>query len=95
MNTNQAEPVKPKPVPEKLGWLANILRHIPYFCSYCGKMYINCHSPSTSVFSLGGNGKCCPDGHEGYTKENMGYYVNINKFDYVKNPPNIEANLEK
>ena len=85
METN--EQVTVKPVPE-LNFFMKMMSKLPKNCSYCGKRYVPCHSNNVNVFfPLAQNGKCCPDGHEGFVKVFHGWgYVN-NWFDFVKNPP--------
>ncbi len=68
-----------------LSFLRNITKHIIGFCKYCGKKYVNCHSNDLNLFfPLPQNGKCCPNGHEGYTEQFMGWGIIVNKFDNVK-----------
>ncbi len=63
-----------------------LLSKIPFHCSYCGKLYVGCHSDDiNTIFPLPQNGRCCPDGHEGYTKEFIGLAGFIyKKFENIK-----------
>jgi hypothetical protein len=80
--------VSPKAVPEKLSVVRNIIRVIfgkKLACSYCGRVYVKCHSKEINLFMpVPQNGKCCPDGHEGYVDEFLGWGVIRKFFDYVK-----------
>jgi hypothetical protein len=69
----------------KLSIIRKILRHIPYFCSSCGKMYVKIHINKMNILMpLPQNGKGCPDGHEGYIMEfiGVGYVKHI--FNHLK-----------
>lgn len=86
------EQVKPKEI-GKLSLLKKLMRFIPFHCSYCGKMYKKCHSEKVNLFMpLPQNGRCCPDGHEGYVIEFLGFAEVKHTFDFVKNPPENEVN---
>lgn len=79
--------ISPKPV-RKMSFLRKMLSMLPWFCSYCGKMYIGCHSKDINIlFPMPQNGKCCPDGHEGYVTSFNGYAEIKTIFDFVENPP--------
>jgi hypothetical protein len=82
---NKEEQVVQKPI-VKLNWYRKIMRFMPYHCSYCGKLYRRCHSNKINMLMPNPqNGKCCPDGHEGYVVEFTGYCEIIHWFDFVKN----------
>lgn len=82
--------VTPKPL-GKMNFLRKILSFLPGFCSYCGKMYVSCHSKEINIFfPLPQNGKCCPDGHEGYVKSFNGWGIVKTVFDFVESPQNEE-----
>lgn len=80
--------VFPQPVPQDKGpwrWLLSLL---PGFCSYCGKKYIACNQGIDTFTFMPKNGRCCPDGHEGYVDRfivsgDIARYT----FDYVAHPP--------
>lgn len=80
------EQVIPKPVPENLGWWRSLTRRLPGCCSYCGRLYVPCHSPKINLFyPVPQNGMCCPDGHEGYVDEHhIPGYSTRRRFDLVQ-----------
>lgn len=62
-----------------------ILSKLPFHCSYCGKKYVKCHSNKINILMpLPQNGRCCPDGHEGYTDEFIGFDIIRHWFDNTK-----------
>lgn len=76
--------VKPMQI-GKLNLIHKILRVLPYHCSYCGSMYKKCHSDKVNLLMpLPQNGRCCPNGHEGYVDEFTGYATIRHWFDLVK-----------
>jgi len=76
----------------KVNWFRKCLSILPGFCSYCGRMYVSCHSKSISLFlPVPQNGKCCPSGHEGYVDQFVGCGEVRWKFDYIKCPPQTEG----
>ena len=80
----QDKVVLPKPI-GKLSIWRKILKHIPGFCSYCGKRFVPCHSKDINLWMpVPQNGKCCPDGHEGYTVMFTGFAEVIQWFDFVE-----------
>lgn len=87
---NEKQRVSCKPIPKKLSFLAWLSKTVfggHFSCSYCGKWYTKCHSKEVDIFMpVGQNGRCCPDGHEGYTKKMILWGGQMKcKFDYVKN----------
>ena len=52
-------PFPPRQTPTRLSLLHRLLRHLPGFCSYCGRRY----QPKTHELA---HGRFCPDAHEGY-----------------------------
>jgi hypothetical protein len=63
------------------------------FCSYCGQRYGRIVSTSVGLFTpLGGKGKACPDGHEGYVEFfNIGGWHERHEFDSIKERVDSEA----
>lgn len=85
------EVVEPKAL-SKITLFRAFLSKLPGFCSYCGKKYVGCHSKNINIFfPVPQNGKCCPDGHEGYVDIFMGWGTVKNTFDFVENPPSEQT----
>lgn len=83
MNT----PIEIKPI-EKVSKWRRLLSKLPFHCKHCGKKYISCHGGNVNILvPLPQNGKCCPDGHEGYVDEFMLYGTVRHWIDNV-NPNN-------
>lgn len=79
--------IEAKPL-QKMSLGRKILSFLPYHCSYCGKMYVPCHSKSMSILNpMLANGKFCPNGHEGYVIQyEMWGGASKYTFDFVKEP---------
>ncbi|WP_417610079.1 hypothetical protein [Owenweeksia hongkongensis] len=76
--------ITPKPIPP-LSLVKRLLRKLPWFCSYCGRLYVKCHSRTPDGVSPSyAPGRCCPNGHEGYVDEFLGHSTVRRKFDLVK-----------
>jgi len=76
--------VKPKKI-GKLSLIRKCLRIAPNHCGYCGKRYVDCYSRKVNILMpIPINGKCCPNGHEGYVDEFVGWGTVRYKFDYIK-----------
>jgi len=76
--------VKVLPIGKKSIW-KKITSFLPFHCRYCGKRYVKCHSDKINVLMpLPQNGRCCPDGHEGYTDEFTGFAIMRHWFDNIK-----------
>jgi hypothetical protein len=86
-----------KPVPSRIGLLRRLVARTlggRWACRYCGKWFVECHADRASLLHpLGSNGRCCPDGHEGYTDRELGWGAWCReRFDYVKDgEPDEEA----
>jgi len=64
--------VEVKPFPQKLSLVCFLFSKLPGFCSYCGKRYVDSYSNKVNLFNpIIPTGKMCPNGHEGYIKENV------------------------
>lgn len=87
-----ATQIVPKVITQKKSILRTIIAFLfgkHWACSYCGKFYTaKCHTDKINIFyPIPQNGRCCPDGHEGYTDEFTGYAIIRYHFDFVTNPP--------
>ncbi|MCF7834886.1 hypothetical protein K9M48_02410 [Candidatus Gracilibacteria bacterium] len=85
METKKA--VEPKAL-GKISLFRSVMSKLSGYCSYCGKRYVSCHSEKVNLFfPLPQNGKCCPDGHEGYVDVFMGWGNCRQTFDLIETPP--------
>lgn len=76
-----------KKPPDHLSFGRWLLARLPRFCRYCGKHYVKCvGGPERfNIFvPLGEQGRCCPDGHEGYLDAFYGYGFARTFVDNVK-----------
>ena len=80
----EGKPITAKPI-DKLNFYRKISRLMPHHCSYCGKRYVKCYSSRLNiVLPTPRRGKFCPDGHEGYIIEHLGYATIKNLYDFVE-----------
>lgn len=87
--TAAPERVVPMPIDAKRSFFRRVVAKIFgrwVACSYCGKFYTaRCHSNDVNLFlPLPQNGRCCPDGHEGYVDEFVGAGTIRHWFDLVE-----------
>lgn len=81
--TTETDEVKLLPI-GRLTFLRKVLSKLPFHCKYCGKRYVDCHSDKINILMpIPQNGKCCPNGHEGYTDEFTGFSINRYHFDKI------------
>lgn len=92
LSQDEKQQIVPKEIPGRISLFRKLLIRLfgkRWVCSYCGKRYsARCHSDKIDLLMpVPQNGRCCPDGHEGYVVRFTGWNYVRDTFDYVENPP--------
>lgn len=88
----QEQSIRFRPLADSLLWWRLWLAWLPGFCRYCGQRRVRCSRGELKVlFPVRAEGRCCPDGHEGYVDQFYGYATIRYYFDAVRYPPDQDV----